>query len=57
MTPQFEVGDVITLGKHETVPIELVGKYFIIENLETGIIKLSYPYKDRECKNQYHRKR
>jgi hypothetical protein len=52
----MNVGDVISLEKHPTVPDELVGKYFKVEGFENGKVQLSKPYADKKCTKLYRSK-
>jgi len=50
---RYRVGDVVSFGPHWSVPSELVGKYFRVEEVGAHV-RLSLPYEDAACTMRYH---
>ena len=53
--PDLKAGDVISIGKHWSVPQGIENKYFKVLTVEPdGTIRLSKPYLDRELTKEFH---
>lgn len=58
--PLFLVGDIISAKSYGPIPMmpkELEGRYFRVESVDEGCVKLSRPYVDAACTIPFHPKR